>query len=117
MVMQLLHGSNDRLPHCAFAALAYVCLNSDDGNDKQPAAPVRRTEPTMAYATNIRTGHYSLADRAAAMVASARDALERRRIYRQTLRELSALSSRELGDLGINHSMITRVALEAANRK
>jgi uncharacterized protein YjiS (DUF1127 family) len=38
----------------------------------------------------------------------------RRAVYRQTLRELNALSNRDLGDLGISRSMITRLAHEAA---
>jgi uncharacterized protein YjiS (DUF1127 family) len=41
----------------------------------------------------------------------------RRAIYRQTLRELNALSGRELADLGIHRSMITRLAQEAAYGK
>jgi uncharacterized protein YjiS (DUF1127 family) len=43
-----------------------------------------------------------------------RDTLQRRKVYRQTVRELNALTTRELTDLGITRSMITRVALEAA---
>lgn len=38
----------------------------------------------------------------------------RRAVYRQTLRELNALSTRDLNDLGISRSMITRLAHEAA---
>lgn len=38
----------------------------------------------------------------------------RRAVYRQTLRELKALTTRDLDDLGINRSMITRLAHEAA---
>ncbi|MFD1913377.1 DUF1127 domain-containing protein [Halodurantibacterium flavum] len=71
----------------------------------------------MAYASNIRAGHIGLAERAQALVARLGETLERRRIYRETVRELSALSTRELNDLGISRSMITRVALEAAWRK
>lgn len=35
-------------------------------------------------------------------------------VYRQTLRELEALSDRDLSDLGLSRSMIRRVAYEAA---
>ena len=52
-----------------------------------------------------------------ALWAKVSEALARRRVYRQTLNELRALSSRELGDLGIHRSMITRVAYEAAYGK
>ena len=38
----------------------------------------------------------------------------RRVIYRQTVRELNALTTRDLADLGINRAMITRLAHEAA---
>lgn len=42
------------------------------------------------------------------------EARARRAVYRQTVRELSALTSRELNDLGLSRSMITRIAQEAA---
>ncbi|MGR3197695.1 MAG: DUF1127 domain-containing protein [Paracoccus sp. (in: a-proteobacteria)] len=38
----------------------------------------------------------------------------RRAVYRQTVRELNALTTRDLDDLGINRTMITRLAHEAA---
>lgn len=38
----------------------------------------------------------------------------RRAIYRQTVRELNALTTRDLDDLGINRSMINALAREAA---
>lgn len=38
----------------------------------------------------------------------------RRAIYRQTVRELNALTNRDLADLGINRAMIARLAQEAA---
>lgn len=38
----------------------------------------------------------------------------RRAVYRQTLRELNSLTTRDLDDLGINRSMITRIARDAA---
>ncbi|MDM7459640.1 MAG: DUF1127 domain-containing protein [Paracoccus sp. (in: a-proteobacteria)] len=38
----------------------------------------------------------------------------RRAVYRQTVRELNSLTTRDLDDLGINRSMITRLAHEAA---
>lgn len=42
------------------------------------------------------------------------EATAKRRVYRQTLRELNALSAREMADLGLNRSMIRSVAYEAA---
>lgn len=38
----------------------------------------------------------------------------RNAVYRQTVRELNALTTRDLDDLGISRSMITRLAHEAA---
>ncbi|WBU54753.1 DUF1127 domain-containing protein [Paracoccus sp. SCSIO 75233] len=48
------------------------------------------------------------------MIARLQEARARRVVYRQTVKELSCLSSRELNDLGIHRSMITRIAAEAA---
>ena len=66
----------------------------------------------MAYAATTRHGTAAAPatgpfDRFARM-------LRRRKAYLATLRELNALTSRELADLGIPRSMITRHALEAA---
>ena len=57
------------------------------------------------------------AGRIAKFVADARDYMARRSVYRQTLRELKSLSGRELEDLGMHRSMITRIATEAAYGK
>lgn len=43
-----------------------------------------------------------------------RQALAKREVYRATLFELSALSERDLIDLGISRSNIKRLAMEAA---
>ncbi|OCX66030.1 hypothetical protein BFP70_07885 [Thioclava sp. SK-1] len=50
-------------------------------------------------------------------MAGLKDAIARRKVYNLTLRELKSLSNRELDDLGIARSMITRVAAEAAYAK
>ncbi|MBV2358191.1 DUF1127 domain-containing protein [Thalassococcus sp. CAU 1522] len=55
-----------------------------------------------------------LGGRFAALVVDLRARLARRRIYRETLRELNTLSERELNDLGLNRSVIRRVAWQAA---
>lgn len=71
----------------------------------------------MAYTNATRSATAGLVDRLSALVADVRESMRRRRLYRDTLRELNALSTRELNDLGIHRSMITRVALEAAYGK
>ncbi|MFN6977039.1 MAG: DUF1127 domain-containing protein [Gemmobacter sp.] len=66
----------------------------------------------MAYATSSRSG---LAERSLrGLIASMSLMLRRRKMYLRTMRELNALSTRELTDLGLSRSMITRLALEAA---
>jgi uncharacterized protein YjiS (DUF1127 family) len=71
----------------------------------------------MAYMNTSSTAGFGLMDRAANVVKSVKEALRRRRVYNQTVAELRALSTRELSDLAISRSMITRVALEAAYGK
>lgn len=68
----------------------------------------------MAYANSTRALGVSLSDRLAATLTVLRAAVQRRRVYAQTLRELKALSDRDLADLGIHRSMIRTVAREAA---
>lgn len=45
------------------------------------------------------------------------EARARRKLYALTVSELRGLSNRELADLGMNRSMITRAAMEAAYGK
>ncbi len=52
-----------------------------------------------------------------AFVANIRTAMQRRRVYKKTYAELAQLSTRELDDLGISRSMISRLAYEAAYSK
>lgn len=49
--------------------------------------------------------------------AAIKEAIARRKVYNQTLNELRQLSNRELNDLGLSRSVITRVAAEAAYGK
>jgi len=71
----------------------------------------------MAYVNSTRVSSHGVADRFNAVVKSVTLALHRRRTYVQTLRELTALSDRDLTDLGIGRAMITSVAREAAYGK
>jgi uncharacterized protein YjiS (DUF1127 family) len=68
----------------------------------------------MAYLTTTHTAETRLTDRISDLIAQFRTARARRRTFNETRRELSALSPRELEDIGITRSMITRVAMEAA---
>ncbi len=71
----------------------------------------------MAYMNTSTAASLGLMDRAAAVMKSIKEAMRRRRVYNQTVSELRALSTRDLTDLGISRSMITRIALEAAYGK
>ncbi len=70
----------------------------------------------MAYATETRTG-LSLGQRIAYIRATLADSVARNKVYRTTLNELSALTDRDLADLGISRSAIKSIALEAARSK
>ena len=72
-----------------------------------------KTGLMMALVTDIRSSDTGFAH----LVATLRDMIARRKVYRQTLRELKSLSGRELEDLGMHRSMITRIAIEAAYGK
>lgn len=71
----------------------------------------------MAYVNSTRAANASVADRVASLFAGLSAALQRRRVYNQTISELRALSNRELADLGINRSMIVSIARDAAYGK
>ncbi|MDJ0821299.1 MAG: DUF1127 domain-containing protein [Paracoccaceae bacterium] len=69
----------------------------------------------MAYQTEtLLHGQSGLSARLAALTADLRARFARRQVFRTTVRELSALSDRELADLGLNRSVIRRVAYQAA---
>ncbi len=64
----------------------------------------------MAYVNSTSAVRVTLLDRAFAMVTLIRAASERRAIYRQTLRDLNALSDRDLADMGLMRGNIEDVA-------
>jgi len=69
----------------------------------------------MAYMTNTRGAVRSdFLGRISAFVTTAKTRMEQHRTFRRTVSELTALSDRELADLGINRSMIRSIATEAA---
>ena len=69
----------------------------------------------MTYATQSRTTATSLVERLNTFRAAIADRYASHKIYRATLSELSALTDRDLADLGISRSMIKGIAMEAAN--
>jgi uncharacterized protein YjiS (DUF1127 family) len=69
----------------------------------------------MAYESNLtNVAQNKVLDRVNSLIAGFRDKSARRRVFRETFRELNALSTRELNDLGIARSEIRRVAYHAA---
>ena len=69
----------------------------------------------MAYATDLSNrSQGTFGAFLNGLLIDARARLARRRVYKQTYRELSMLSDRELADLGLSRSMIRRIAYQAA---
>jgi uncharacterized protein YjiS (DUF1127 family) len=71
----------------------------------------------MATYTTNRTQAATLTERLTNLRHTAVEAYGNWRVYRTTLNELQGLSMREMADLGINPTMVKRIALEAAYGK
>lgn len=69
----------------------------------------------MAYASDNTALGFGVAARFNAVLENYKSASAQRKIYRNTLRELSELSNAELADIGLSRSMIRSVARDAAN--
>lgn len=70
----------------------------------------------MAY-VNSRSASVGISDRFSSIVKTVKDAVARRQLFNRTVRELSALSDRDLTDLGLNRASIGEVARVAAYMK
>jgi uncharacterized protein YjiS (DUF1127 family) len=68
----------------------------------------------MAYITEAHPTSLNLFQRISEFRARVAAASAQRKLYTQTVNELSALSNRDLADLGLSRSMITGIALESA---
>ncbi len=69
----------------------------------------------MSYVSVNKIEGASQGNRLATLIADLQDRLAKRRVFRTTLRELQGLSARELDDLGLNRTMLRRIAWQAAN--
>ncbi len=68
----------------------------------------------MAYVNSTSVARKGTFDRLTAFISAS---VRQRRVYAQTLTELTALSDRELNDLGISRLAIPEIAHEAAYGK
>lgn len=68
----------------------------------------------MAYVNNARASAPVIPEGINGVLKSVKAALERRAVYSRTVRELEALSDRELSDLGIARVSIRDIAAQAA---
>lgn len=64
----------------------------------------------MAHTSEINLADANLANRFIALIAGWKETFATRQTYRQTVKELNALSDRELADLGIGRGSIRFVA-------
>ena len=93
--------------------LTQVCPNAARQDD---LAEITESK-TMALAHETLSSDFGVIRRLSKLFANYRESRQRNRVFRQTLKELNSLTNRELADLGIPRSMITRVAQEAAYGK
>jgi uncharacterized protein YjiS (DUF1127 family) len=75
--------------------------------ERQSAAPTERGNEMAYLNTTFRP---AIADRVRALFEAAREARAKRAIYKRTVNELSALSNRDLADLGITRYDIETLA-------
>lgn len=68
----------------------------------------------MTYATDIRSIERGIMDRVHAAMTAFADARAQRKVYRDTLNELRAMTPRDLADVGISACEIPFIAREAA---
>lgn len=71
----------------------------------------------MAYVANTQTANAGIVDRIAAFFKTVAERNAQYLVFRQTVNELSELSTRELADLGIHRGNINTIAKEAAYGK
>ncbi|MFV2034928.1 MAG: DUF1127 domain-containing protein [Halocynthiibacter sp.] len=69
----------------------------------------------MAFASTSHSTDAGLTTRFIALLSSAFAALARHRLYNRTFNELSALSNRELDDLGLSRAHLRSVAYGVAH--
>lgn len=71
----------------------------------------------MAFVNTSRVAQAGFGEQIVALVGGVKKAMAQRAIFKQTVRELGALSDADLADLGVHRSMIVQMAYEAAYGK
>lgn len=105
--MRLLHSRNADPSIVHSQHFPQIYPNSETGQPKG--------HETMAYATDITARSNSqFGAWVTGMIEALRSRIARRRMFNRTYAELASLSNRELADLGLNRSIIRRVAWQAA---
>ncbi|WP_246054969.1 DUF1127 domain-containing protein [Paracoccus gahaiensis] len=114
--MQLLHGSIPKQSVVQRPWQVHLQSNETPGQSGNGADEMNRKDTTMAVIAQARstTAEAGLRGRLLTAIQRMQENRARRAVYRQTVRELNALTTRDLDDLGISRSMITRLAHEAA---
>lgn len=114
--MQLLHGSITKPSVVKRRRWGHLQLNETPGQSGNGADEMNRKDTTMAVIAQAHnaTADVGLRGRLLSAIQRMQENRARRAVYRQTVRELNALTTRDLDDLGISRSMITRLAHEAA---
>lgn len=112
--MRMLHGGIAGLSIVHVQQRVQVSVNSRE-EYLQPKQ--NRGLSIMAYISTASFAKPSRARRSTGFFAGLKLAYTQRRLYVQTLNELSRLNDRELADLGISRLSIAQVAHEAAYGK
>ena len=71
----------------------------------------------MAAIADVKSAEFSLGQKLHNLWTALVERMQRRRVYRTTVAQLSQMSSRELNDLGISRGSIRNIAFEAAYGK
>jgi uncharacterized protein YjiS (DUF1127 family) len=111
--MRFLHGRNVHRRYCATAESGYLCLNQRRNTGCSRQTEQNRKDTIMAHSIASTRTTASLGHEAMGLFASMVKRYTDYRAYRQTVRELSLLSARDLADLGLHHGEIQRVAYES----
>ena len=107
--MQMLHGGIAGLS-IVQSQNKFICLITRDAE-----TTLFIKDNNMAYTADSSFAKPAAFGGIFAALNKLTEAMQRRRVYRTTVNELSALGDRDLSDLGVSRASIRRLALDAAN--